>query len=125
MLECNHELNVVERFLRCLREEYQKIEQRLSYIEPMINTKEQEKEFRMVEDSYLCKQQLAADRVRDHCHMTGLYRGAAHGECNLKLKYRDRASSTDEKKRFCGYMVLVVFHNLRGYDGYLIIKGFK
>ena len=57
--------------------------------------------------------------------MTGLYRGAAHGECNLKLKYRGRASSTDEKKRFGGYMVPVVFHNLRGYDGHLLMKGFK
>ena len=94
------QLNVVERFLRRLREEYQKIEQLLSHIEPMIITEEQEKEFRTVENCYLCKQPFEADRVRNHCHMTGLYRGAAHGECNLKLKYRGRANSTDEKRRF-------------------------
>ena len=36
VLECYHGPNVVERFLRRLREEYQKIEQLLSHIEPMI-----------------------------------------------------------------------------------------
>ena len=60
----------------------------------MIITAQQEQEFRTADDCYLYKQPLGADRVRDHCHMTGLYRGAAHGECNLKLKYRGRASST-------------------------------
>ena len=91
----------------------------------MIVTEEQEKEFRTVENCYLCKQPLGVERVRDHCHMTGLYRGAAHGECNLKLKYRGRAGCIDEKKRFRGYMVPVVLHNLRGVDNHLIIKGFK
>ena len=125
VFECYHGPDVVERFLRRLKEEYQKIEQLLSQIEPMIITKEQEQKFRTVKDCYLCKRPLGTDRVRDHCHMTGLYRGAAHGECNLKLKYRGRTSSTDEKKRYRGYIVPVVFHNLRGYDGHLIMKGFK
>ena len=125
VLECYHGPNVVERFLRRLRKEYQKIEKLLSHIELTIITAQQEQELRTADNCYLCKQPLGADRVRDHCHMTGLYRGAAHGECNLKLKYRCRASSTDGKKRFRGYMVPVVFHNLRGYDGHLIMKGFK
>ena len=25
-------------------------------------------------------------RVRDHCHVTGNYRGSAHQDCNLKLR---------------------------------------
>ena len=83
------------------------------------------KEFRTVEDCNFCKQPHGVERVRDHCHMTGLYKGAAHSECNLKLKYRARASFTDEKRRFRGYMVPVVFHNLRSYDDHLIMKGFK
>ena len=24
--------------------------------------------------------------VRDHCHITGKYRGSAHNDCNLKLR---------------------------------------
>ena len=124
-LKCYHGPNVVERFLCRLTEEYQKIELLLSHIESMVITEGQEKEFRTAEDCYLCKQSLGADRVRDHCHMTGLYRGVAHGECNLKLKYRGRAGCINEKRFFRSCMVTVVFHNLLDYDGHLIMKGFK
>ena len=30
------------------------------------------------------------DFVKDHCHMTGKYRGAAHNDCNLKLRIKPR-----------------------------------
>ena len=55
VLECYHGPNVVECFLRLLKEEYQKIEQLFSHIEPMINTKEQEKKLGAEENCYLCK----------------------------------------------------------------------
>ena len=48
------------------------------------------------------------DKVRDHCHFTGRYRGAAHNECNLNYR----------KPNFTP----VVFHNLCGYDSHLFIK---
>ena len=47
-------------------------------------------------------------KVRDHCHFTGRYRGAAHNSCNLKYR----------KPNFTP----VVFHNLSGYDSHLFIK---
>jgi hypothetical protein len=52
--------------------------------------------------------------VRDHDHITGKYRGAAHNSCNLQL-------------RIIPYKVKipVVFHNLRGFDGHLIMAGIK
>ena len=46
--------------------------------------------------------------VRDHCHFTGKYRGAAHNKCNLMCK----------KPR----VLPVIFHNLQGYDAHLFIK---
>ena len=46
--------------------------------------------------------------VRDHCHYTGLYRGAAHNNCNLEYKMPD--------------YILIVFHNLSGYDTHFFIK---
>ena len=104
VLKSYHGPNVVKCFLCHLGEKYQKIEQILSQIKLMITTEEQEKEFRTVENCYHCKQPLGADKVRDHYHMTGLYRGGALGECNLKLKYRGRAS----EKHFRGYMVPVI-----------------
>ena len=53
------------------------------------------------------------DAVRDHCHISGIYRGAAHNECNLNLR------QTKKMK------IPVVFHNLRGYDSHLIVKAFN
>ena len=48
------------------------------------------------------------ERVRDHCHISGKFRGAAHFGCNANFKISKK--------------VPVVFHNLKGYDGHLIMK---
>ena len=48
------------------------------------------------------------DKVRDHCHITGKYRSAAHWSGNINLKLSKK--------------IVVIFHNLRGYDSHLIIK---
>ena len=47
-------------------------------------------------------------KVRDHCHFTGQFRGAAHNQCNLQFK----------KPKFTP----VIFHNLSGYDAHLFVK---
>ena len=47
-------------------------------------------------------------KVRDHCHYTGLYRGPMHSLCNLRYKIPS--------------YILVVFHNLSGYDAHLFIR---
>ena len=47
-------------------------------------------------------------KVRDHCHYTGKYRGAAHNICNLKYKVPRE--------------IPVVFHNGSTYDYHFIIK---
>ena len=47
--------------------------------------------------------------MRDHCHLTGDYRGAAHSECNLHY-------SNNKIK------IPVFFHNLKNYDAHLIIS---
>ena len=66
-------------------------------------------------DCYLCKKPLLQknyrDAVKDHCHMTGKYRGAAHSQCNLKLRINPK---TDQ--------IPVVFHNLRGYDAHHLMQ---
>ena len=47
-------------------------------------------------------------KVRDHCHYTGKYRGAAHNACNLRYKVPTE--------------IPVVFHNGSTYDYHFIIK---
>ena len=47
-------------------------------------------------------------KVRDHCHYSGLYRGAAHSSYNLKYKIPS--------------YIPVAFYNLTGYDAHLFIR---
>ena len=44
--------------------------------------------FENAEKCYACGQKLNGDKVRDHDHFTGRYRGALHSECNLKLRQK-------------------------------------
>ena len=59
---------------------------------------------------YICEKlfDVGDDKVRDHCHITGKYRGPAHWSCNINLKLSRK--------------IPVIFHNLRGYDSHLIIQ---
>ena len=49
--------------------------------------------------------------VRDHCHITGKYRGSAHNFCNLKLRLNPEYIK-----------IPVIFHNLKGYDSHFIMQ---
>ena len=57
---------------------------------------------------HICNEELGKDKVRDHCHLSGKFRGAAHEICSLKYKV---------SKFFP-----VVLRNLSGYDSHLFIK---
>ena len=48
------------------------------------------------------------NKVRNHCHATGIYRGSAHWSCNINLKLTKK--------------VPIIFYNLKGYDSHLIIQ---
>ena len=77
--------------------------------EPMKITAEEEEQFKQASNCWICGNLLnIQDRVRDHCHYTGRYRGAAHNICNLKYSKPNNIS--------------VFFHNLTGYDSHLFIK---
>ena len=34
----------------------------------------------------ICEELIEDEKVRDHCHITGKYRGAAHWSCNKNFK---------------------------------------
>ena len=80
---------------------------------PLKMTKEDETKFQKAEECYICDKKYTDKdiRVRDHCHITGKYRGSAHQECNLQLKLNP------EKVK-----IPVIFHNLRGYDSHFIMQ---
>ena len=77
-------------------------------IKPIEITEEEEKQFYKASDCWICGKELKGDRVKDHCHYTGRYRGPAHNICNLKYSKPNSIS--------------VFFHNLAGYDSHLFIK---
>ena len=93
-------------FIKWLKEDVKAI----ANIKPkeMIFTEEDKKQFIKSKDCWICGEPLKDDKVRDHCHYTGRYRGPAHNSCNLK--YRKPKS------------IPVFFHNLSGYDSHLFIK---
>ena len=57
---------------------------------------------------YICNNDKKQQKVRDHCHYTGKYRGVAHNICNLRYKVPKE--------------IPVVFHNGSTYDYHFIIK---
>ena len=100
-----------EHFLESLQEEESKIKSVLADPKVMRMTREDWLTFRIAENCHVCDKPLEGDSVRDHCHITGEYRGAAHIACNLKLRLHPKTTS-----------ILVVFHNLRGYDSHLLMQ---
>ena len=80
---------------------------------PLVMTEENETDFRKATKCYICDRQYQDKdiRVRDHCHITGKFRGSAHQDCNLKLQINS------EKIK-----IPVFFHNLKGYDSDFIMQ---
>ena len=76
---------------------------------------EEKKDYDDQKVCYICKKEFdnndndkKQQKVRDHCHYTGKYRGAAHNICNLRYKIPQE--------------IPVVFHNGSTYDYHFIIK---
>lgn len=99
----------VEVFVTRLIEDVKKIYEILSIRKPMIPlTKKEQTSYNNASICHICVQLLFHDKVRDHDHVTGKYRGPAHVQCNLMF-------------RVCPF-IPVFFHNLSNYDSHLFIQ---
>ena len=107
--------NAVYKFMENMLEEVNwcKSKMKKHFNKPLKMTKEDEKDFQKAIKCHICDKKYTDKdtRVRDHCHITGKYRGSAHQECNLKIKIEP------EKIK-----IPVIFHNLRGYDSHFIMQ---
>ena len=81
----------------------------------------QQQHYSHANQCYICKRSFNPfdgdnnnRKVRDHCHLTGDFRCAAHSMCNLNLRI------DPEKVR-----IPVVSHNLKGYDSHIILENIK
>ena len=93
--------------------EYCKKTMKQCFNKPLKMTAVEVDAFEKAQECHICNKQYTEKdiRVRDHCHITGEYRGSAHQECNLKLRL-----NPEEIK------IPVIFHNLRGYDSHFIMQ---
>ena len=57
-----------------------------------------------------CEKIFKSDKVRDHCHLTGKYRGPADSKCNINV--------TQDKSNIIPFF----FHNFGNYDCHLFFK---
>ena len=73
-------------------------------------TEEEEKLFQKSNTCWICKKRIDNDeeKVRDHCHVTGKFRGAAHKISNVNFQLTKKIS--------------VIFLNLKNYDSHLIFN---
>ena len=69
---------------------------------------EEEENFRSSNVCWIYKKLIDDEKVRDHCQITGKYRGAADWSCNVNHKLTKK--------------VFIIFHNLKGYDSHLIMN---
>ena len=75
-------------------------------------TREENESHKNTEVYYICKGTFNKSqnyrKVKDHCHYTGKYRGAAHSLCNLR--YQEQRN------------IPIIIHNGSNYDFHLLIK---
>ena len=105
----------VYKFMENMLEEvkYCKKTMKRFFNKPLKMTQDDEDKFKKATECHICDKEYTEKdiRVRDHCHITGKYRGSAHQECNLSLRI-----NPEEIK------IPVIFHNLRGYDSHFIMQ---
>ena len=101
----------VDWLLEHLKEEEENILKIFDAYQGMNLSEEEQKQFEEATQCYLCHNEFTPKniKVRDHDHLTGAYRGAAHNSCNLKLRQQ--------------YKIPVFFHNFKGYDSHLLVWG--
>ena len=111
-LNCYRGKDCMKKFCKDLKEDATRIiNHEKKKIIPL--TKEEKVNYNDQKVCYICKKEFEKSdkkhhKVRDHCHYTGKYRGAAHNICNLRYKAPKE--------------IPVVFHNGSTYDYHFIIK---
>ena len=75
----------------------------------LIISEEEENLFQQSNSCWVCEKLIDNDeeKVRDHCHVTGKFRGTAHWGCDINFQLTNK--------------VPVIFHNLKVFDSHLFL----
>ena len=96
--------NAVYRFIEAILNEFDYCKKMIKehFNKNLLMSAEEEERFQLSNNCWICDElfDVGDDKVRDHCHLTGKYRGTAHWSCNVNLKLSKK--------------IPVMFHNLRG-----------
>ena len=76
----------------------------------IIMTKDDEEDYRNNNIFRFCEKEKLSDKVRDHCHLKGEYRGPAHKVCNINVRQKD------------SNFIPSAFHNFSNYDCHMFFK---
>ena len=102
-------VNAAGHFLEALQVEEKRIKAVLANPKALVMTPEDWGAYVIASDCHVCDKPLDGDSVRDHYHIIGKYRGAAHNACNLLLRLSPKTMT-----------IPVVFHNLHAYSHLLM-----
>ena len=94
--------NAVCKFIQSIFREYSycKSVMKNHFNKNLVRTTEENKKFERSNICWICNKLIENDyKVRDHCHISGKYRGAAHWSCNVDLKINKK--------------LVMIFHNLK------------
>ena len=103
----------VDKFVDAILSEYEYCKgfMRDHFNKNLIKSMEEKEVFQKANKYWICGKlfELTDEKIRYHYHISSKFRGAAHFSCNVNFKISKK--------------VPVVFHNLKGYDGHLIMMG--
>ena len=104
--------NAAYEFIKAILKEYKYCRKIMNkhFHKNLVMSEEEEHLFQQSNSCWICKKLIDNDeeKVRDHCYVTGTFRGQAHWDCNKNFQLNKK--------------VPVIFHNWRGYDSYLIFN---
>ena len=103
--------DISQLFIKSLEKDIKEIYNKFKKPKKMVMTREDRMTYKKATHCHICEEEIKdeeTEKVRDHCHLTGKFRGAAHNKCNLKYRLPK--------------FYPVIFHNLSGYDSHLFIK---
>ena len=87
MTSCHVGEDAAEMFVHKLQlEAKQLFDEYIATPKPMLLTAAESQSFTDTTTCHICIKPLEDDKVQDHCHITGNYRGTAPNECNLMCR---------------------------------------
>ena len=105
-------INAAYEFIKSILKEYKYCKKVVKdqFNKKLVMTEEEEHLFQQSNSCWICKKRIDSEdeKVRDHCHITGKFRGSVHWDCNINFQLTKK--------------IPVIFHNLKGYDSHLIFS---